>query len=84
MQFQKFKRRALGIALIKSASYALSLGTALFALLYLLLKRALIDMNVLTAVLIGVGAALLCFGALFFLLIKKGKIIAFLALFTNS
>ena len=76
MQFQKFKRRALGIALIKSAAYALSLGTAIFSLLHLLAKRELIGIGPLAAVGIGIGAALVCFGALFFFLMPTSRSVA--------
>ena len=76
MQFQKFKRRALAIALIKSTSYALSLGVALFSVLFLLFKREVIAMPPLTAALIGAGAALACFGALFFFLLPTNHSVA--------
>ena len=76
MQFRKFKRRALLIALIKSIAYALSSGIALFALFHLLSKRELIGIGTPLAALIGVGAALLLFGALFFFLMPTSASVA--------
>jgi hypothetical protein len=76
VQFQKFRRRALRFSLIKSTVFALSLGTSLFALLHLLAKRELIGISTPIAIGIGLGAALLLFGVLLFLLLPTGASVA--------
>ena len=70
--FRKFQNRVRLGALVKALLAALAVGLPVFSVLFVLIKRELITMRVLVAVLIAVGAALVSF-ALILIVQLPGK-----------
>ena len=70
--FRKFQNRVRLGALVKALLAALAVGLPVFSVLFVLIKRELITMRVLVAVLIAVGAVLVSF-ALILIVQLPGK-----------
>ena len=68
LSFRKFLRRARLGAALKAVAYALSVGFGTAAVLLLLIKRAVLGMQSITAILIAVGAMLAVGIPLFFIM----------------
>ena len=64
----RFGRRLMFFAIIKSCIYGASCGVSIFALLWILSKREIIVLSPLVSALIGLGVALLVGGVLFLII----------------
>ena len=74
--FVRFKKKAFKIVLAKSILSFCSIEALTTGILLLLLKLKLIGLDVLPAILIGLGAALLVGGAMFFIMRPRDKALA--------